>query len=61
VGLELAAGVVQCLVQGPARAAEPVSEDVDRYAVEGERDEHVALVRREGGGDALTKSGGSQY
>src|SRR4051794_6447589 len=51
---ELAAGVMQRLVQRAARRAEPLGEHVDRDAVERERDEHLALVRRElGGGGGL--------
>ena len=50
---KLAAGVVQGLVERAARGPEPLGEDVDRHAVERERDEDIALVRRQGPVDRL--------
>src|SRR4051812_31863697 len=45
---QLAASVVQRLVQRAPGRAEALGEDIDRHAVEGERDKHLALVRRKG-------------
>ena len=44
---QLAARVVQRLVERAARRREPLGEHVDRDAVERERDEHAALMRRQ--------------
>ena len=45
VRAELAPRVVQGLVEGAARRAEPLGEHVDRHAVQRERDEHLPLMR----------------
>ena len=47
LGAQLAPRVVQRLVERAARRAEPLGEHVDRHAVERERAEHLALVRRQ--------------
>jgi hypothetical protein len=52
---QLAAGVVHRLVEGAARRAQPVRQDVDRHVVERERDEDLALVRRQRVLDAVAK------
>ena len=44
---ELAACVVQGLVERAARRAEPVGEDVDGHSVQRERDEDAPLVGRQ--------------
>ena len=44
---ELAASVVKRLVERAARGTEALGEDVDRHLVQRERDEDVALVRRQ--------------
>ena len=45
---QLAAGVVQRLVERATRRAETLGENVDRHTVDGEGDEDAALVGREG-------------
>src|ERR687896_68106 len=44
---QLAPRVVQGLVEGAAGRLQPLSEDVDRYAVQRERDQHPPLVGRQ--------------
>jgi hypothetical protein len=53
VGAQFSAGVVEGLVQDAAGGAEPIGEDVDGHAAQGQSDEYVALVRGERGGDAV--------
>ena len=45
---QLAPRVVQRLVQSAARGAEALGENVDRHAVDGKRNQHPALVGRQG-------------
>ena len=47
VAAKLPASVVERLVERAATRVEAVCEDVDRHAVQRERDEHAALVRRQ--------------
>ena len=44
---ELSPCVVQSLVESAAVSVQPLGQDVDRDAVQGERDEHTSLVRRQ--------------
>ena len=48
---QLATRVVQRLVEGAAGGRQAIGEDVDRNAVQRERDEHATLVRRQHVGD----------
>ena len=48
---QLPPGVVQGLVERAAVCAQAFGEDVDRDAVEGQRDENAPLVRRQNFGD----------
>src|SRR3954447_21420640 len=51
---ELPPRIVESLVQSAARRAQPVGQDVDRDAVERDRDQHAALMRRELAADGVT-------
>ena len=54
-----AARVVQRLVERAARGLKALGEDVDRHVVEGDGDEHLALVGREVLGDRLADGASS--
>ena len=54
---QLAAGVVQRLVERATRGAETLGENVDRHPVDGEGDEDAALVWREGELDGVLDRG----
>jgi hypothetical protein len=49
------AGIVQRLVESAAIAAEALGEDVDRDAVERDRDQHLALTGGEAALDLLAQ------
>ncbi len=57
---QLAAGVVQRLVEGAARGVQALGEDVDRHAVQRERHEHRALVRRSASSAIASRSASEQ-